>query len=175
SGVGQFVDISMLDCQLAIQENAYGRYFATGQRPGPLGTRHPASTPFQAFPTADGWLVIALAFGAENQWQLLCGLLGVVELLDDERFETSGKRTANHALLEPVLNAAFRRRSTAEWLDELRAAGIPSGPVNGIPEAAASPQAAARNMFADVAHPKGMALRLVNTPLKLSATPAGIK
>jgi CoA:oxalate CoA-transferase len=175
SGVGQFVDISMLDCQLAIQENAYGRYFATGQRPGPLGTRHPASTPFQAFPTADGWLVIALAFGAENQWQLLCGLLGVVELLDDERFETSGKRTANHALLEPVLNAAFRRRTTAAWLEDLRAAGIPSGPVNGIPEAAASPQATARNMFTDVAHPKGMTLRLVNTPLKLSATPAGIK
>ena len=175
SGEGQFVDISMLDCQFAIQENAYSRYFATGERPGPLGTRHPATTPFQAFPTADGWLVIALAFGAENQWQLLCGLLGTVELLDDERFETSGKRTANHALLEPVLNAAFKKRTTAEWLDDLRAVGIPCGPVNGIPEAAASPQAAARGMFRDVPHPKGMSLRLVDSPLKLSATPAGIK
>jgi len=175
TGEGQFVDISMLDCQLAILENAFTRYFATGERPGPLGTRHPASTPFQAFPTADGWIVVALAFGAENQWQLLCGILGVVELIDDERFETSGKRTANHAQLEPILSAAFQRRTTAEWLAELRAAGIPCGPVNGIPEAAALPQAAAREMFLDVHHPKGMVLRVVNTPVKLSATPGGVK
>lgn len=175
TGEGQFLDISMLDCQFAILENAYTRYFATGERPGPLGTRHPVSTPFQAFPTADGWIVVALAFGAENQWQLLCGLLGLVELIDDERFETSGKRTANHAQLEPILNAAFQRRTTAEWLADLRAAGIPCGPVNGIPEAAAMPQAAAREMFVDVQHPKGMALRVVNTPVKLSATPGGVR
>ncbi|HEY7294241.1 MAG TPA: CaiB/BaiF CoA-transferase family protein [Dehalococcoidia bacterium] len=175
SGEGQFVDISMLDCQLAIQENAYSRYFATGEVPGPLGTRHPASTPFQAFPTKDGYIVVALAFGAENQWQLLCGILGVVELLDDERFETSGKRTAHHAALEPVLNAAFARRTTAEWLVDLRSAGIPCGPVNTIAEAAASPQVAARGMLTGITHPKGMSLTIVDTPVKLSRTPGGIK
>ncbi|HZQ36372.1 MAG TPA: CaiB/BaiF CoA-transferase family protein [Dehalococcoidia bacterium] len=177
SGEGQFVDIAMLDCQLAIQENAFSRYFASGKTeiPGPLGTRHPSATPFQAFPTKDGYIVVALAFGAENQWQLLCGILGVVELLDDERFETSGKRTANHAALEPILNAAFAQRSTAEWLAELRAAGIPCGPVNNIAEVAASPQVAAREMLQTVTHPKGMSLTIVNTPVKLSRTPGGIK
>ncbi len=175
SGEGQFVDIAMLDCQLAIQENAFGRYFATGEVPGPLGTRHPSATPFQAFPTEDGYIVVALAFGAENQWQLLCGILGVVELLDDERFETSGKRTANHAALEPILNAAFAKRTTAEWLAELRAAGIPCGPVNTIAQIAASPQVAAREMLQTVTHPKGISLTIVNTPVKLSRTPGGIK
>jgi CoA:oxalate CoA-transferase len=175
TGFGQLVDISMLDCQLAIQENAFTRYFATGEIPGPLGTRHPTTTPFQAFPTADGWIVVALAFGAENQWQLLCGLLGTVELLDDERFETSGKRTANHAILEPILSAAFRKRTTAAWLEDLRAAGIPSGPLNNIGQAAANPQIAAREMLQEVTHPKGMTLTLINSPVKLSRTPAGIK
>ena len=177
SGEGQFVDIAMLDCQLAIQENAYMRYFASGRKtiPGPLGTRHPAATPFQAFPAKDGWIVVALAFGAENQWQLLCGILGVVELLDDERFETSGKRTANHAALEPILNAAFVERTTAEWLAELRPAGIPCGPVNTIADAAASPQVAARAMLSEVTHPKGMQLTIVDTPVRLSRTPGGIK
>jgi CoA:oxalate CoA-transferase len=175
SGEGQLIDVSMLDCQLAIQENAYTRYFATGEVPGPLGTRHPAATPFQAFPTADGWIVIALGFGLENQWQLLCGILGLVELVDDERFETSGKRTANHAALEPLLSTAFRRRTTAEWLVDLRAAGIPCGPLNSIAQTAASPQVAAREMLVPVMHPKGISLTLVNLPLKLSRTPGGIK
>src|SRR5207237_4990019 len=117
----------------------------------------------------------ALAVGAHIQWQLLCGHLGVVELLDDERFETSGKRTANHALLEPVLNAAFRTRTTAEWLPDLQASGIPCGPLNTIAQAAAMPQVAAREMLVPVEHPKGISLTLVNSPVKLSRTPAGIK
>jgi CoA:oxalate CoA-transferase len=174
-GEGQMVDISMLDCQVAIQENAYTRFFATGEVPGPLGTRHPAATPFQAFPTADGWVVVALAFGADNHWQLLCGLLGTLELLDDPRFETSGKRTANHAALEPVLFEAFRKRPTAEWVGELQAVGIPCGPLNTIAQAAASDQVAAREMLVPVTHPKGITLTLVNSPVKLSGTPAGIK
>src|SRR5262249_17937207 len=70
SGQGQYVDVSMLDCQLAVLENAYTRYFVTGQSPGPLGTRHPSATPFQAFPTSDGHVVIALSWGTENQWHL---------------------------------------------------------------------------------------------------------
>src|SRR5829696_1658184 len=154
SGRGQYIDVSMLDCQLAVLENAYTRYFVTDQAPAALGTRHPAATPFQAFPTADGYLVIALSWGTENQWHLLCGILGLTDLLDDERFETSGKRTANHAQLEPILNQAFRQRRTAEWLAELRAVGIPSGALNTIAQAAAMPQVAARKMIVEAKHPK---------------------
>ena len=175
SGRGQYIDVSMLDCQLAILENAYTRYFVSGEAPGALGTRHPAATPFQAFPTQDGHIVVALSWGEENQWQLLCGFLGLTELIDDERFETSGKRTANHAVLEPLLNEAFRRRTTAEWLEDLRAARIPSGPLNTIAQAAALPQVAAREMIVEVEHPKLGPVKLINHPLKFGRTPAGVQ
>jgi CoA:oxalate CoA-transferase len=175
SGRGQYIDVSMLDCQLAVLENAYTRWFVSGQAPGPLGTRHPSATPFQAFPTKDGWVVIALSWGTENQWQLLCGFLGLTDLLDDERFETSGKRTANHAALEPILSEAFRRRTTEEWLADFRPAGIPSGPLNTIPQAAALPQVAARNMIVEAEHPKLGPVKLINHPLKFSRTPAAIQ
>src|SRR5688500_14083663 len=97
SGRGQMIDISMLDCQVAVLENAYVRYFATGEPPKPLGTRHPLATPFQAFPTKDGHLVLALAFGVDNAWALFCALIGHSELIDDSRFQTPALRTRNHA------------------------------------------------------------------------------
>ena len=109
SGRGQLVDISMLDCQLAVQENAFLRYHLTGQLPQPLGTRHSWAVPFQAFPTADGHIVVALAWGVPNQWALLCSELDAVELIDDPRFAEAHARSANHAELEPLLNEAFRK------------------------------------------------------------------
>ncbi|MDE2696120.1 MAG: CaiB/BaiF CoA-transferase family protein [Chloroflexota bacterium] len=175
SGLGQFVDVSMLDCQLAILENAFLRYHLTGQTPEPMGTRHSWAVPFQAFPTADGHLVIALAWGVPNQWALLCSELGLVELIDDPRFAESHQRSANHAELEPLLNEAFRKRPTADWLERLEPYGIPCGPVNNIAEAAAHPQVAAREMLVPVEHPKLGTLPLVNTPVKLSRTPGGIR
>ena len=175
SGLGQYLDVSMLDCQLAIQENAFARYFVTGETPGPLGTRHPSATPFQAFPTADGYVVVALSWSGESQWQLLCGFLGLTELIDDERFETSGKRTKNHAELEPLLNAAFRSRTTAEWLADFRPAGIPCGPLNTIAEVVAMPQVQARQMIVELEHPKVGPVQMITCPVKFSRTPAGIQ
>ena len=175
SGLGQLVDVSMLDCQLAILENAFLRYHLTGETPQPLGTRHSWAVPFQAFPTADGHIVIALAWGVPNQWALLCSELGLVELIDDPRFAESHLRSANHAELEPLLNEAFRQRPTAEWLERLEPYGIPCGPVNNIAEAAAHPQVAARDMLVPVEHPRLGELPLVNTPVKLSRTPGGIR
>ena len=175
SGIGQFVDVSMLDCQLAVLENAFLRYHLTGETPQPMGTRHSWAVPFQAFPTADGHLVIALAWGVPNQWALLCSELGLVELIDDPRFAESHQRSANHAELEPLLNEAFRTRTTGEWLGRLEPYGIPCGPVNNIAEVAAHPQVAARGMLVPVEHPKLGTLPLVNTPVKLSRTPGGIR
>lgn len=175
TGRGQAVDISMLDCQVTVMENAIMRYFVTGEVPGPLGTRHPSATPFQAFPTADGYLVVALGFGEENQWNLLCGLLGLPELIDDPRFETGPKRTANHALLEPILEAAFRKRTTAEWLVELEAVGIPCGPINRVSDVVTDSQVQHRNMIVPVEHPRAGTIPIANTPFKFSASQAGIK
>ena len=175
SGEGQLVDVSMLDCQVAILENAFMRYFATGDVPGPIGTRHPLATPFQAFPTKDGYLVLALWGGAENQWEMLCALLGTTELIYDERFATNEARTEHHAELEPLMFEAMKKRTTAEWLHEFDAIGIPCGPLNTIAEAAEHPQVRAREMLVEVDHPVAGKLRLADTPVKLSRTPGGIK
>ncbi|MFN8616034.1 MAG: CaiB/BaiF CoA-transferase family protein [Dehalococcoidia bacterium] len=175
SGLGQAIDISMLDCQLAVLENSIMRYFVTGEVPGPLGTRHPSATPFQAFPTADGHIVIALAFGEENQWALLCAMLGVPELIDDERFETGPKRTRNHAALEPALNEAFRKRTTAEWYADFLAAGIPCGPVNTIADVANDEQVRFRQSIKPVTHPVAGTIPIADSPVRMSRSETGIQ
>lgn len=175
SGQGQMLDISMLDCQIAILENAFVRYFATGEVPRAIGTRHPLTTPFQAFPTRDGWIVIAISWGVENQWELFCAAIGRPELIDDPRFATPGLRTRHHDILEPILNEALRQRTSEEWLREFDAIGLPCGPLNDIPHAAEHPQVKDRRMLVDVSHPSGFTLRIPDTPVRLSRTPGGIQ
>ena len=175
SGLGQMLDISMLDCQIAILENAFARYFATGVAPKPIGTRHPLSTPFQAFPTADGFIVIALGFSIAEVWGVFCAVIDKPELIDDPRFDTPKHRTEHHAQLEPLLNAALSQRTTAEWMAEFEAISLPCGPLNSIPEAAEHPQVKARGMLQEVESPRGNRLTISNTPLKLSRTPAAIR
>src|SRR4029079_6183164 len=109
SGKGQLVDIAMLDAQVAIQENAFLRYHLTGETPQPLGTRHSWGVPFQACPTADGYFVLALAWGVPNQWALLCSELDRVDLIDDARFATSPARAPHHADLAPRRIEGFVR------------------------------------------------------------------
>ncbi|MFQ5382085.1 MAG: CaiB/BaiF CoA transferase family protein [Dehalococcoidia bacterium] len=174
SGRGQEIDISMLDCQVSVLENAIVRHAITGESPRPLGTRHPSATPFQAFPTADGHVVIALGFGDEGQWNLLLALLGLPELVGDERFATGPRRTARHAELEPLLTAAFRRRPTAEWLDELLAVGIPCGPVNKVADVVTDPQVLARGMVREIGQERAGTLPVANSPLRFSRSEAGI-
>jgi len=175
SGRGQMIDVSMLDCQISILENAFVRYFATGEVPKPLGTRHPAATPFQAFPTKDGYIVLALSWGIENQWELYCATIGRHDLIDDPRFDTPALRTEHHDELEPLLIEAMRKKTTAEWLREFDAIGLPCGPLNNIPQAAEQPQVKARGMLVEVEHPVIGRLPLPDTPVKLSRTPGGIR
>jgi CoA:oxalate CoA-transferase len=175
TGLGQAIDISMLDCQVSVLENAIMRYGVTGKAPEAIGTRHPSATPFQAFPTADGYIVVALAFGGEDQWGLLCGFLGLPELLDDERFTTGPRRTANHAQLEPLLNAGFIKKTTAEWVEELGGAGIPCGPLNTIPQVVEDPQVRHRGMIQEVTHPVAGTIPIANTPVRMSRNETGIK
>jgi CoA:oxalate CoA-transferase len=175
SGRGQMIDISMLDCQVAVLENAFARYSATGEPPRAIGTRHPLSTPFQAFPTADGYIVIALGFGLENIWGLFCAAIDRPELIDDPRFETPGLRTRNHAVLEPLLNEAMRQQPTSHWVREFEAISLPCGPLNSIPEVAAYPQVVAREMLQEVESGRGNKLTISNSPLRLSRTPGAIR
>lgn len=171
SGRGQLVDISMLDCQVAVQENAFVRYLNTGEIPRPLGTRHPVMTPFQVFPTRDGYLAVALRGGIKDQWPLFCAAIDRVDIIDDPRFVDGWQRTQHYADLEPILTAAMKTRTTGQWVAELEAAGIPCGPVNDIAQVAADPQVAARDMLIEVAHPEAGKFGVVNTPFKFSRTP----
>ena len=175
SGRGQLIDVSMMDSQMAIQENAFMRWEILHEEPQKLGTRHPTAVPFQAFPTSDGWMVLALAWGGVDQWGLLCAALDVPELIDDPRFSTADARTDHHAALEPLLNEAFRKRTSQEWIDALLPMRIPCGPLNTISQVAASEQTAAREMLIPVEHHTFGEVKLVNTPVKLSRTPGGIR
>ena len=177
SGQGQMIDLSMLDCQVALQENAFSRYFATGEVPQPLGTRHPVFTPFQAFRTKDGYIVVAMVGGTSNQWHLFYSAIDRVDLIDDPRFESGWDRTLHYTELEPMLNEAMRSKTTQEWLNALMPLGVPCGPVNRIDQVAADPQIAHRGMIVEVPHPepgKGK-VKIVNTPVRMSRTPPKVE
>ncbi len=171
SGQGQFVDVSMLDCQVTVQENAFVRYLNTGEIPHAIGTRHPVITPFQTFQTRDGSIAVALRGGIKDQWPLFCAAIDRIDIIDDPRFKDGWLRTQNYKVLEPILTDAMKTRTTREWVEELEQAGIPCGPVNNIEQAAGDPQIAARDMIIDVQHPEAGKFRVVNTPFKFSRTP----
>ncbi|MBI4233833.1 MAG: CoA transferase [Chloroflexi bacterium] len=175
SGRGQMLDLSMLDSQVAVLENAFARYFATGEVPRALGTRHPAATPFQAFPTRDGWMVVAIFGGNPTHWPLFCAAIGRVELIDDPRFQTSWSRTQHVDILEPIIREAMRQRTTMEWLGELLPQGIPCGPVSSVDQVASDPQVLYRRMFVELPHKRLGTWRYVNTPIKHSRTPGGVR
>ena len=173
SGEGQYIDISMLDCQVSIMENAFMRYFTLGQTPARLGTRHPSSTPFQAFETADGHVVVAIMGGSTDQWPLFCAAIDHVELIDDERYATGWGRTQHYDELIPVIAEAMRQKTTAEWVEIIGGMGIPAGPVQDIAQVASDPQVNARGMFVELPHPQLGPVRFVGNPINLSRTPGG--
>jgi len=168
SGQGQMVDIGMLDCQVAIMENAFARYFATGEIPGPLGTRHPVFTPFQVFPTKDSYVAVATT---GEQWPLFCATIERLDIMDDPRFADGYLRTQHYNELESILNQAFKMKTTQKWLAEFEAVDIPCGPVNTVDKLAADPQVAARQMIVELSDYGAGPLRATNTPIKLSRTP----
>lgn len=173
SGRGQYLDISMIEAQVALMENAFTRFFATGEVPHALGSRHPVITPFQAFESQDGYLVIALR--SDEQWAPLCAALDVPDLAADERFTTEALRTAHHAELEALVNEATRLRATSAWLDVLRPLGIPCAPVQTIPEVAAMRQLQERGTWVEGEQPGIGPWIWVNSPLRLSRTPARVR
>jgi len=173
SGEGQMVDVSMLDCQMAFLENAFSRFFTTGEVPKPIGTRHPVHTPFQAFPTQDGYMVLAAA--QEQWWQKFCQVIGRQDLLKDERFKDDQSRTKNHDQLEPILNEITRTRTTSDWVAEMGKNDIPCGPVNSVDRVAGDPHTVAREMITQAQHSKVGMLKVVNSPIKLSKTPVKIE
>jgi CoA:oxalate CoA-transferase len=165
TGVGAQVDISMLECQAALVENAIARHLATGELPGRVGARHPTLTPFGLFSASDG--AFALCVGNETQFRLLAETLDRPDLAMDRRFDSMASRNAHHEDLKRELEAVFATAPRAQWLERLAQAGLPSGPLNSIADVVADPQIVARKVIIDVEDAAGPT-RFVSMPVRLS-------
>jgi len=148
-------------------------YFANGLRPEKLGQAHRGSAPYQVFQTADGWLTIGAA--QQNFFRKVCALVGKPELADDPRFKSNADRVKNNDLIVGLLQEQVIKRTTAEWMVALEAEGVPAGPVLHHDEVFADPQILARGMVAEVDHAKAGRQKTLGVPLKLSATPSGVR
>ena len=166
TGEGQLVDIAMLDCQVAVLENAVARCAAAGEAPGPLGARHPSITPFDVFEAADGPLVIAA--GNDALFGKLCRVLEREDLAADERFADNRRRTENVEALTAEIEGVLADGAAAEWLDRLERAGVPCGPINDIAAVVNDPGVRARNMIVSVELPDGEVVEMAGNPVKLS-------
>jgi CoA:oxalate CoA-transferase len=166
TGEAMKIDVAMLDCQVAITENAIARHFA-GDPPRPIGARHPVVAPFDAFPTRDRHIIIAVCDDAG--FRRLCAVIGRRELAEDPAFATNALRVRNQQTLKDAISAALAARTAAEWLAPLRDAGLPCGPINTIEEVVNDPQVAARNMIVEVDDAHAGKLKVFGCPIKMSA------
>jgi crotonobetainyl-CoA:carnitine CoA-transferase CaiB-like acyl-CoA transferase len=173
TGVGQYIDVSLMDVQVACLANQAMNYLVSGQVPVRLGNAHPNIVPYQDFPTSDGYMIIAV--GNDAQFARLCAAAGIPELASDPKFVTNKQRVNNRAPLIETLCGATRTRTTAQWVADLESVGVPCGPINSIDAVFADPQVRARAMQVDMPHPLAGHVSLVANPLRLSATPVSYR
>jgi formyl-CoA transferase len=169
TGKGQHIDISLLETTMSMLSNVSSNYLISGEEARRYGNAHPNIVPYQAFQTSDGYMAVGCA--NDRLYQRLCRLLEHEELATDPRFTTNPQRVVNRAELLPVLQAAFRKRATAEWLLELRAAGIPCGAINSVSQAFSDPQIQARGLVWECEHHTAGPIKLVGSPMHFSETP----
>lgn len=169
AGIGQHIDLALLDVQVSCLANQNMNYLYGGQVPKRLGNAHPNVVPYQDFPTADGDMILAV--GNDTQFTRLCDALGHAEWSHDDRFATNANRVKNRQTLIPMLHIQTVQRTTREWIMLLEAAGVPCGPINNIKQVFEDPQVLARGMKITMQHPDAGAIELVASPLNLSETP----
>ena len=169
TGRGQHLDVALIDSCLALLANQGETYLATGENPERIGNTHPTIVPYQVFRSADG--AVILACGNDNLFGKFCAVAGCEALVKDPRFAGNGDRVKNRNLLVPVLAEIFGKRTTADWVSALDAAGVPCGPINTLSQAFAEPQAQARGMKFTLPHPLAGEVPLIGSPMKFSGTP----
>ena len=171
SGRGQRVEVSMVESLVYHLENAVIRYSATGESPVRIGPRHPLSTPFQPFETKDGWMVVA----GVRDWEAFCTVIGREDLALEPAYATAAGRTQAHAVLEPILIAAFRTRTRQEWMAALEGIAM-TAPVNSIADMVGDPHMQARRAVVPlpVPGPEPCTVLVANAPFRLSRTPAAV-
>ncbi|MBL1098599.1 CaiB/BaiF CoA transferase family protein [Streptomyces coffeae] len=173
TGTGEWVDVSLLDGQVAWLSYVASGYFASGEIPRRHGSAHPAIVPYQAFPTADGHLMVAA--GNDGLWRRFATAIGLAGLVDDPRFTTNPDRVRHRAELLPLIERALLERGAKEWAVLLTEAGVPVGPINTVEEALRHPQVLARSMVTSIDHPSAGPLRTIASPIKLSDHPATVR
>lgn len=171
TGEGQFVDLALLDTQIAWLINEGVNYLTWGKEPVRRGNAHSNIVPYDVFPTKDGYVILAV--GNDGQYQRFCGFAGAPELATDERFLSNDKRVRNRDALTPILRELVRKKTTDEWVQGLAPLGVPSAPVNTVPQAFEDPQVQHRGMRIELDHPLSAdgTCRLIGNPIKLSKTP----
>ena len=169
SGLGQYIDLALLDVQVACLGNQALNYLTTGVPPKRLGNAHPNIVPYQDFPTADGDFILTV--GNDGQFRKFCEVAGHPEWAADARFATNSARVANRAELVPLIRQVTVFRTTAEWIATLEQAGVPCGPINDLAQVFADPQVQARGTRVRMAHPLAGEVDLVANPIRLSRTP----
>jgi crotonobetainyl-CoA:carnitine CoA-transferase CaiB-like acyl-CoA transferase len=172
TGEGQYIDLALLDSQIAALANIASNYLVSGDVPIRLGNEHPNIVPYQVFRAADREFIVAV--GNDRQFGALCQLVGRPDLADDPRYRTNPRRVENRAALVGELQTIFLTRPSEEWVEGLLAAGIPAGPINDVATALNDPQVAARGLLHTVSDARGDLLRLVGYPAQFSATPAEV-
>jgi len=170
TGEGQYIDMALLDAQVAWLGNQASNYLVSGKVPRRMGNAHPNIVPYETFKAKDG-IYLALGVGNDNQWKKFCRIAGVEHLMDDPRYVTNPKRVENRKILVPLLQEVFLQRDSGEWLKLLGQAEIPIGPINTIDRVFADPQVLSREMLVEMEHPKVGKLKVVGSPMKLSKTP----
>jgi crotonobetainyl-CoA:carnitine CoA-transferase CaiB-like acyl-CoA transferase len=173
SGRGDWIDISLLDGQIAWLTYVAGGYFASGEVPRRYGSAHPTIVPYQALRTSDGYLMVAV--GNDSLWQRFAPIIGLPELAGDPRFATNPDRVVHRDELIPLIEAALATRASAEWAAELSRAGIPAGAINTVDQALAYPQVVARDMVLTAEHPTAGSLRMPGSPVRLSRHTATVR
>ena len=168
SGVGQQLDLALLDTQVGILANQGMNYLATGVAPGRIGNAHPNIVPYQPFKTKDGDVI--LACGNDNLFNKFCEVAGCPELVKDPRFATNSKRVENREAITALLAAIFAKRTTKDWCDALEVAGVPNGPINNLKQVFEEPQVVARGMKIELDHALAGKVPLIASPMKFSGT-----
>lgn len=173
SGQGQHIDLALLDVQVACLANQAMNYLTSGHNPTRLGNAHPNIVPYQDFPTADGYMILAI--GNDGQFQRFCTEAGNAEIAEDVRFMTNKSRVENRDYLIPIINKLTVQRSTADWIQALEALAVPCGPINSLSEVFDDPQVKSRGMRVNMPHSTAGNIPLVANPIHLSATPVSYR
>jgi CoA:oxalate CoA-transferase len=167
TGKGMLVDVSMLDCQIAILENAIARYLSKNEIPKPMGSRHPSIAPFEAFKTKDSYIIIAA--GNDKLFEKLCNVLKMNEIYNNPKYKTNSSRSQNIDELKKIIEDKLSVKNTSSWVQEMEKEKIPCGPIFNVKEAIENPQIESRNMIVKAYHKVIGDFKLAGNPIKMSS------